>query len=315
MKAFISYSHRDSAALDRLHTHLAVLHREGLIESWFDRDILAGDEIDPVIAQRMEESELFLLLVSPDFLNSTYCYDIEMKRALKKHDAGQARVVPIIVEPCDWASTPLGGLKAIPRDGKPIAEWANANTAYLDVVQEVRRIVQAYVQRATPAPGVASAPTNTAEPAASRRYRVKHDFDAIEKAEFLEKSFAEVRDYFQQAVEEVNGVDELKARFVSYSATSFGGTLVNRTKQHGTAHVTVHRRTGIMGLADIYFSFNENAAANTANGGYSLEANEYELFFSGSVFGFGDRKEKLSARGVAESLWIDFLKQAGVTYD
>lgn len=315
MKVFISYSHRDTAALERLHTHLAVLRRENMIDEWYDREILGGGDFSAAIAQRMDESELFLLLVSPDFLNSTYCYDIEMTRALEKHATGQARVVPIIVEPCDWRSTPLGRLKALPRDGEPVAGWANANEAYLDVVQELRRIVQTGVQRTKPTPGVASAPTNTAEPAAPRRYRVKHDFDAIEKTEFLEKSFAEVRDYFQQAVEEINGVNELKARFVSYSATSFGGTLVNRKKQHGTAHVTVHRRTGMMGLADIYFSFNENAAANTANGGYSLEANEYELFFSGSVFGFGDRKEKLSARGVAESLWIDFLKQAGVAYD
>ncbi len=315
MKVFISYSHRDAAALERLHTHLAVLRRENLIDEWYDREILGGGDFNAAIAQRMDESELFLLLVSPDFLNSDYCYDVEMKRALDMHENGQARVVPIIIEPCDWTSSPLGRLKAVPKDGKPIAEWTNPNTAYLDVVQELRRIVQAYVQRAKPAPGVASAPTNTAEPAASRRYRVKHDFDAIEKAEFLEKSFAEVRDYFQQAAEEITGVDELKARFVSYSATSFGGTLVNRKKQHGTAHITVHRRTGMMGLPDIYFSFNENAAANTSNGGFSLEVDEYELFFSGSVFGFGDRKEKLSARGVAESLWIDFLKQAGVTYD
>ena len=70
MKAFISYSHKDEAALRRLHTHLAVLRREGRIDEWFDREILAGGEIDAEIAERLEFSGLFLLLVSPDFLAS-----------------------------------------------------------------------------------------------------------------------------------------------------------------------------------------------------------------------------------------------------
>lgn len=315
MKAFISYSHRDANALERLHTHLAVLRREQLIESWYDREILAGDAFDTAIQRQMDESVLFLLLVSPDFLNSSYCYDVELKRALEKHENGEARVVPIIVEPCDWTSSPLGKLKALPKDGKAIAEWNNTNTAYLDVVQELRRIVKADAQQSPKAsPAVQQSAVPASEQTAARRYRVKRDFDAIEKSEFLEQSFAEVRDYFERSVTEINGVADLKARFVSHSGTSFGCTLVNRAKERGTAHITVHRRSGSMSLGDIYFSFNENAAPNSANGWFSIEANEYELFFSGSAFGLGDRKEKLSARGVAESLWSDFLKQAGVSY-
>lgn len=316
MKAFISYSHRDAAALERLHAHLAILRREQLIESWFDREILAGAELNQAIAQQMEASNLFLLLVSPDFLNSSYCYDVEMKSALEKHESGEARVVPIIVEPCDWTATPLGRLKAVPKDGKPIAEWTNANTAYLDIVQELRRIAQADVQSPTKS-RQSAAPNLSAsqESPSARRYRVKRDFDAIEKDEFLERSFAEVRDYFERSVEEINGIDGIKARFAPYSSTSFGCTLVNRGKERGTAFITVHRRSGSTGLGDIYFSFKENAAPNGANGGFTIEATDYELFFSGSLFGFGDRKDKLNARGVAESLWSDFLKQAGVSYD
>ena len=99
MKAFISYSRKDEAALERLHIHLAVLRREGHIDEWFDREILAGGEIDAEIAERLESSELFLLLVSPDFLASDYCVEREMERALERHRSGEARVVPIIVEP------------------------------------------------------------------------------------------------------------------------------------------------------------------------------------------------------------------------
>ncbi|APG49016.1 toll/interleukin-1 receptor domain-containing protein [Phaeobacter porticola] len=144
MRAFISYSHHDKAALDRLHVHLKNLTREGQIETWYDRDILAGSELDSEIEREMEAANLFLLMISPDFIASDYCVEREMKRALERHAAGSARVVPIIVEECDWkAMGELRLLKAVPTDGKAISGWANPNTAYLNVVQELCRIIEA----------------------------------------------------------------------------------------------------------------------------------------------------------------------------
>ena len=113
MKAFISYSHEDEVHLARLHTHLAVLKREGRIDAFFDRDILAGRELHRDIAEQLESCRLFLLLVSPDFLASDYCIEREMVRALERHGAHEAIVIPIIIEPCDWASTPLRHLRAL----------------------------------------------------------------------------------------------------------------------------------------------------------------------------------------------------------
>ncbi len=123
MNVFISYSHRDAGALERLHKHLAVMKREGAIETWYDREILAGGDIDHDISVQLEAADLFLLLVSPDFLASDYCYETEMSRALERHDAGVARVIPIIVEPCDWQSSPLKKLKDMPRVGLGGSEW------------------------------------------------------------------------------------------------------------------------------------------------------------------------------------------------
>jgi hypothetical protein len=60
MKAFISYSHKDAWALDRLHTHLAMLRREGSILEWYDREILAGGDIDQEVSEQLEACDLFL---------------------------------------------------------------------------------------------------------------------------------------------------------------------------------------------------------------------------------------------------------------
>lgn len=78
---FISYAHADRKALDRLHIHLAPLRREGAIRAWSDREITAGELLDPAIAGSLENSDLFVALLSPDYLHSRYCYELEFERA------------------------------------------------------------------------------------------------------------------------------------------------------------------------------------------------------------------------------------------
>lgn len=136
MRAFISYSHHDKTSLERLHVHLSNLKRSGNLETWYDRDILAGSELNTEIETELASANLFLLLISPDFIASDYCVEREMSRALERHAEGTCRIVPIIVEECDWmAIDELRKLKALPEDGKPISQWANENTAYLNAVQ------------------------------------------------------------------------------------------------------------------------------------------------------------------------------------
>lgn len=313
MRAFISYSHQDAGALDRLHVHLANLQREGRIETWYDREILAGDVLDDEISRELEAADLFLLIVSPDFIASNYCVEQEMLRAMERHDTGEARVVPIIVEPCDWAAMrQLRRLKAVPRDAVPISEWANANTAYLDVVQEIRRIVDSGV---TDAPEPANdVPASAAPLQGVPRYRVQRDFDEIDRSEYRDAAFATIKDYFQRAIGEVDAVEGLRGRFVDRGANSFGSTVVNRGRQHGTAHVTVHRRNGRFALSDIYYSFNENAGDDTANGGFNVSADEYEQFLVVTMAMFGNEPDHLKPEQAAEYLWNQFIKQAGITH-
>lgn len=103
--------------------------------------ISAGTEWKDQIDARLDSADLILLLVSPDFLASDYCYDVELQRALERHIAGEARVIPIIVRPVDWHEAPFAKLQALPRDGKPISTWARRDEAYKDVVTGIRGAV------------------------------------------------------------------------------------------------------------------------------------------------------------------------------
>ena len=135
---FLSYSHRDEELRNELEIHLQALQRQGLIETWHDRRIAAGDDVHHSISAQLETASIILLLVSPYFIASDYCYDVEMKRALELNSANQARVIPVILEPCVWHDLPFGGLLATPTDGKPVSKHANLHDAFVDIVNAIR---------------------------------------------------------------------------------------------------------------------------------------------------------------------------------
>ena len=120
LQAFVSYSHRDDRLRAELETHLKLLQRTGALSLWTDRRIAAGDEWKGEIDEKLELADLILLLVSANFMNSDYCYDVELKRALERHEAGEARVVPIIVRKVNWRAAPFAKLQALPADGKVV---------------------------------------------------------------------------------------------------------------------------------------------------------------------------------------------------
>jgi hypothetical protein len=141
-EVFYSYSHKDEELRDDLETSLVLMRRQKLIEGWYDRNIDAGKEFEGEIAEHLEKAHIILLLVSPAFMRSDYCYDKEMMYAMQRHEARAARVIPIILRPCEWQGAPFGKLKALPKDGKPITTWANRDEAFLDVAKGIRRVVE-----------------------------------------------------------------------------------------------------------------------------------------------------------------------------
>ena len=140
-KIFLSYSHADETYCNLLQKHLAALKHQGLIEMWHDRRIKPGDEFENAIDQQLNEAEIILLLVSSDFIASRYCYQVEMMRALERHEAGEARAIPIILRPCDWHDTPFGKLQAAPKDARPVKSWPDIDEAYLDIVRQIKAVL------------------------------------------------------------------------------------------------------------------------------------------------------------------------------
>ncbi|MEM6454813.1 MAG: SUMF1/EgtB/PvdO family nonheme iron enzyme [Acidobacteriota bacterium] len=141
IRVFISYSHRDEELRHELDVHLSSLRREGRVETWDDLKIEPGERWEAAIAENLEAADVVLLLVSAYFLDSDYAYEKEMTRALERHDAGEAEVVPIILRSCRWKKTPFGALQALPAKGKPVTKWADVHDALYDVVEGIEKAI------------------------------------------------------------------------------------------------------------------------------------------------------------------------------
>jgi hypothetical protein len=125
LKIFISYSHKDEIFKDELVTMLAGLQARGIVDPWQDRRIEAGDEWNTSIQDAMNECDLALLLVSPDYIASRFIREEEQPKLLQRREEMLARVIPIIVRPCLWQSEPvLKDLQALPKDGEAIVTFS-----------------------------------------------------------------------------------------------------------------------------------------------------------------------------------------------
>ena len=142
LKVFYSYSHRDEGLRNELAKHLTLLERQGLIAEWHDRKIGPGRKWEGQIDIHLKEADFLLFLVSADFIASDYCYDVELSRAMKRHEAGEACVIPIILRPVDWEGAPFAKLQALPRDAKPVTSWENQDEAFQDISQAIRRKIE-----------------------------------------------------------------------------------------------------------------------------------------------------------------------------
>ena len=142
IEVFYSYSHKDEELREQLENHLSILKRRGIIKDWHDRRIGAGKEWEGEIDEHLNTASIILLLISSDFMASDYCYDVEMSRAMERHEAKEARVIPIILRHVIWEEAPFGKLQALPRDGKPVTRWEDRDEAFTNIAEGISKAVE-----------------------------------------------------------------------------------------------------------------------------------------------------------------------------
>jgi formylglycine-generating enzyme required for sulfatase activity len=143
IEVFFSYSREDKPLRDKLEKHLISLKRQGVISLWHDREIVAGSEWEEEIDRHMKTADIILLLISPDFVASKYCYEIELPDAMTRHEAGESYVVPILLRPTSgWKNLSFAKLQVYPSGGVPVTRWSDEDEAFVDVADGIAGAVE-----------------------------------------------------------------------------------------------------------------------------------------------------------------------------
>jgi len=226
-------------------------------------------------------------------------------------ESGKIIIVPIILEPCDWLSTPFSAFKAIPRDGKAVSTWDNKNTAFLDVIQNIRRLTTSGLNNT-----IVQSISPNSETQSSRNYRIKKDFDSIQKIEYASKSFIEVKDYLKRYLDEIGSLENIKSMILSDTADGFDSILVNRNKINTESKLTLStlaERTSFNRLvADKQINFTIDKDGYPSKKEFALSFDDYHLFWSeNSSYSFIGSKE-LSTKDMADIIWDMWLESVGI---
>lgn len=141
-RIFLSYSHADEDFKKELDKHLMPLRRSGKIETWNDRQLIAGQEWNDEIISELNKADIILLLISIDFIASQYIWEKELAVAMNRHDEGTAKVVPVIIKNCLWQEMPFAKLQALPRDAKPVVTYENHDDAFTEIAYAINKLVE-----------------------------------------------------------------------------------------------------------------------------------------------------------------------------
>lgn len=312
VQLFFSYSHKDEELRNELETHLALLKRQGVISSWHDRRITAGSDFDQIISSELESSKIILLLVSAHFLDSDYCYEKEMARAIEKHEDGSAVVIPVILHPCDWHSAPFGDLKAAPTDGKPISMYANQHEAFSIVATDVREVAKSIP---TPEPTTNGEQVRldflSRQPQGDRssNLRTKRKFIDHERDEFLENSYEYIARYFDGSLQELSARNpHIKTRIKRLSETSFAAFIYDSGER--VTQCSIYYGEGSFGSPGIAYSNSGDVQRNSFNESLSVVDDGYTLQLKplGMQIFENHRDNSLSQQGAAEYYWSLFIR-------
>ncbi len=190
IEVFYSYSHRDEKLRNELEKHLSILRRSGVITDWHDRKINAGEEWDGKIDEHLNTAQIILLLISPDFMSSEYCYEKEVTQAMERHKAGTACVIPVFLRPVMWKGAPFGELQGLPTDLRPVTRWSNRDAAFVNISEGIKKAAEMLSVRARPVlPPKTTPPRVASLHAAVLRYM---------STSFIARSDTEGRDLVEQ---------------------------------------------------------------------------------------------------------------------
>lgn len=312
-KIVFSYAHADEDLRNELEKHLSPLKRMGKIDTWHDRRILPGEEFEDQIDRNFLEANIVLLLVSSDFINSDYCFQIEMSRALERHRRGEAIVIPVILRPCAWHQLPFGNILAATKDGKPIVKFPSYDEGFVQVVDAVSKALDKVGDQSANLKPHSKESLSMSTPSVSTSPRssnlaIPKKFTDLDRDRACKEGFDYLVSFFKNSLEEIKKRNAgLDVDLQLGDARSFTCAIYQNGKK--ACQCGIWRGDKGYGLGDICYS-QSGVTRNSCNESVTIDNNDQIIGFRplmGNYMMSGNRDSLLTNEGMAEHFWEMFI--------
>lgn len=307
---FISYCHKDEELRDIFETHLAMLKREQKISVWHDRRIVIGENLDNTISENLISADIVILLISADFLNSDYCFEKEMRAAMERQREGSARILSVILRPCDWQSAPFAKDLVAPKDGRPVTKWPTYDDAFLDVVNQLK--IALNQMEPSPKPIERSIEATILQPVAdalprTSNLRIKKSFTQIQQDRFLDDAFTYMKAFFENSLVALRDRNpEMDFRLKESSANAFTVQVYRDGKD--VAHCSIFQDNKYSSRTEICYSTEISRSTSSYNNSLHVGTDDNSMFLSSDGFGYGGQSDKkLTPEGASELYWDQLI--------
>lgn len=144
---YISYARKDTEFVQKLHTSLKPLIREGKISVWYDAFISPGEEWSKAIEGAIGRSDIVIAIMSVNYFGSDYIQDVEIPNYMRMYHEGKVKVIPIIARVCTWEDSQIGKFQALPSNGIPVSLSDDIDSSYIHIVQELKKVFESIDKR------------------------------------------------------------------------------------------------------------------------------------------------------------------------
>lgn len=279
-----------------------------MIESFHDRRIPPGDELDSSISAELERADVILFLLSTDFLSSRYCLDVELKRALERAERGEAKVIPVVLRPCEWQESALGKFMALPKDGKPVTKFADLDDVFLEIAKGLRAALGSLPRRGAPDQTVSrrqavpgDAPAARPRPRSSNLH-ISKEFSQLDKDRFTHEAFEFIARYVEESLAELQARNPgVEGIFRRVGTDEFTAQVYRNGQKQGFCRVYMGPETVGGGIA---YVGSESMSRGSLNECLYVEADENGLWLRAlGMASYGQEKRHLTFEGAAELYW------------
>ena len=251
MKGFVAYSRTDTRTIDGLMVHLKGLEREGVIETWHDRQLVPGEEWDTRIRSELAEATVIIFCVSADLLANEYVQKVEIPMAIARRDREEATVIPVILRQCAWQSHALGRLQGIPAKGRTVQDYIrndNTDEVWTEVAYAVRGAVRAR-RKVGPHARFALESKERRRHVGAGPVAGYGEVTDLERYDFVRSTFAIIMKYFENSLEDLKKADAgCTFRLQKLSEGAFDVSVYVNGRRRSFCGISIDRRLAPDGI-------------------------------------------------------------------